>query len=318
MRTEKIVVIVLALLVVPTVLGMNIPLAEEAKDRAVAPDNSPVITDSWKLLLPYWVKTDSSILRALFGVRHDFDGYFSAWLNPTQVKFLKLLGIEVEPVQVYRVLGKPICGDGEAHPSEECGEPGLAECPEGSVCIDCKCVAEEDAVTCYPDNQYPWGILKVNGGTGGAGIDVAVLDTGVMTDHPDLARRIVDCKDFTKGPNVKSSCADGNGHGTHVSGTILADGGADGLGIFGVAPEANLMAYKVCSDAGLCWTDDIAAAIDYAAANGAEIISMSLGGDTQSSYIKDAIDRNPGVLYVAAAGNDRRDGVGSRLSRSLC
>jgi subtilisin len=64
------------------------------------------------------------------------------------------------------------------------------------------------------------------------------------------------------------------------------------------------MAYKVCGDSGICYTDDIAAAIDYAASHGAEIVSMSLGGDTQSSYIKDAIDRNPGVLYVAAAGND--------------
>jgi len=62
------------------------------------------------------------------------------------------------------------------------------------------------------------------------------------------------------------------------------------------------MAYKVC--ASLCWTDDIAKAIDFAGNNGANIISMSLGGDTQSSLIKAAIARNPHVLIVAAAGND--------------
>jgi subtilisin len=321
MEMKKIIAVVFGFLVVPAVLAMGIPVVDEAEDNAVAPAHSPVMTDNWQLELPYWIKSGNPILKAVLKVRHDFNGYFSAWLSPAQAELLRLMGIETEPVQLYyisvpdhiSVPGKPVCGDGEAHPSEECGEPGLPECPEGSVCIDCKCVAEEEeeAVACYPDNQYPWGILKVRGGAGGAGVDVAVLDTGVMTDHPDLARRVADCKDFTKGPKVKSGCADGNGHGTHVAGTILADGGPGGLGIFGVAPQARLLAYKVCSDAGLCWTDDIAAAIDYAAANGAEIISMSLGGDIQSGYIRDAIDRNPGVLYVAAAGNDRRDGVGS-------
>ncbi|GAJ04343.1 unnamed protein product, partial [marine sediment metagenome] len=68
---------------------------------------------------------------------------------------------------------------------------------------------------------------------------------------------------------------------------------------------AKLMAIKVCGPAG-CWADDIATGIEYAADNSANIISMSLGGDTQSSLIKDAIDYavNKGVLVVAAAGND--------------
>jgi subtilisin len=102
------------------------------------------------------------------------------------------------------------------------------------------------------------------------------------------------------------SCSDGNGHGTHVAGTILADGGSDGLGVYGLAPEARLLAYKVCGNSG-CWGDDIAAAIDYAgdAARGdADIVSMSLSGNGESSLIRDAIARNAHLLIVAAAGND--------------
>jgi subtilisin len=268
---------------------------------------------------PYWVLSDNQALRNVVEVRHDFGSYFSAWLTPAQVRILEVLGVETEPVEVWYITsppegaGKPVCGDGEAHPSEQCGEPGLPECPEGYTCVDCKCVSEEEVVVCYPDNQYPWGIVKVKGGSGGTGVDVAVLDTGVMVDHQDLANRIVDCKDFTKGPKPKDRCNDGHGHGTHVSGTVLAWGDWDGSGtvdpgegIVGVAPQANLMAMKVCTDEGWCWTDDIAAGIDYAATHGAEVISMSFGGDRQSKYIKEAIDRNPGVLYVAAAGNDRQ------------
>ena len=95
-----------------------------------------------------------------------------------------------------------------------------------------------------------------------------------------------------------------NRHGTHVAGTILADGGSDGLGIYGLAPDAMLLAYKVCGSSG-CWGDDIAAAIDYAGRpDYADIVSMSLSGDSQSSLIRDAIGRNPHLLVGAAAGND--------------
>lgn len=105
---------------------------------------------------------------------------------------------------------------------------------------------------------------------------------------------------------IKNGCADGNGHGTHVAGTIAANGGSDGNGIYGVAPEANLWVIKVCGNSGSCWGDDIAAGIRYAANNGANIISMSLGGDSPDSQILSAVDYavNKNVLVVAAAGND--------------
>jgi subtilisin len=109
-------------------------------------------------------------------------------------------------------------------------------------------------------------------------------------------------------------CDDKNGHGTHVSGTILANGGSDGLGIFGVSPESKLWAYKVLGNGGFGFSDDIAAAIRHAADESERlgvnvVISMSLGADSKSSLIADAVTYayNKGVLVVAAAGNSGPD-----------
>src|SRR3989344_2280955 len=168
-----------------------------------------------------------------------------------------------------------------------------------------------------PSDQTPWGMQAVyndpalTATSGGAGETVAVLDTGAKKDHFDLKNRIVQCKDFTRG-GVRNGCNDVYGHGTHIAGTIAADGGSDGLGIYGVAPEANIYAYKVCGNNGSCWSDDIANAIKTAANNGANIINMSLGSDSESSFIADAIAYavEKGVLVVAASGFDG-DEIGS-------
>ncbi|MCK5562835.1 S8 family peptidase, partial [Candidatus Bathyarchaeota archaeon] len=239
--------------------------------------------------------------RGLFGVQHEFSNGFTTEVTPGQLRMLRNIpGIELEAVPLYHITGKPTCNNNNV-----C-EPELGENPS---CSDCKNGEEEPSPeerTCEPSTQTPYGIVMVNGGSGGAGATVAVLDTGVKKDHMDIVNRVKQCKDFTKGPRIKNGCDDTHGHGTHVSGTVLADGGSDGLGIFGVAPEADLFAYKVCGNDGYCWADDIATAIRYAAERKANIISMSLSGDTESSLIRDAIDyaTNKGVLVIAAAGND--------------
>ncbi|MGB7531797.1 MAG: S8 family serine peptidase [Halobacteriota archaeon] len=252
--------------------------------------------------------TSTSIVKNTFAVQHEFEDGFTVAVSAKGLAALKKIPkIQLEAVPLYHVLGKPVCGNDIIEGGEKCGELGLPNCPSGYVCENCKCVEETAPPerACYPSVQKPWGIVKVNGGSGGAEVKVAVLDTGVYKDHLDLKANIVDCIDATK-RGIRKGCADDNGHGTHVAGTILADGGGDGKGIFGVAPEAKLMAIKVCGPGG-CWADDIAAGIRYAADNGANIISMSLGGDAQSRLIKDAIDYavvEKGVLVVAAAGND--------------
>ncbi|MGG1676811.1 S8 family peptidase [Neobacillus sp. NRS-1170] len=168
-----------------------------------------------------------------------------------------------------------------------------------------------------PSDQTPWGIEAiyndsgVKATSGGNGIIVAVLDTGVKKDHKDLVNQVLQCKDFSqmKTPLVDGSCSDGNGHGTHVSGTVLANGGSDGKGIYGVAPGAKLWSYKVLNDRGSGYSDDIAKAIETVADNASGlkvIISMSLGSSTKDSLIENAVNYayNKGVLVVAAAGND--------------
>ncbi|WP_419961254.1 S8 family peptidase [Psychrobacillus sp. BM2] len=169
----------------------------------------------------------------------------------------------------------------------------------------------------YPTQQTPWGIKAIYNDSsltttsGGAGINIAVLDTGVNINHYDLTNTVEQCKNFTTAtPIVNNSCNDANGHGTHVAGTALADGGSDGAGIYGVAPSADLWAYKVLGDDGSGYSDDIAAAIrhaaDQAASTGTKtVINMSLGSSASNSLITSAVNYayGKGVLIVAAAGN---------------
>ena len=171
-------------------------------------------------------------------------------------------------------------------------------------------------VAATPSARTPWGIKAIYNDTsitktsGGDGVKIAVLDTGTTTSHPDLAANVEQCKDFTTSTTyVNNSCSDRNGHGTHVSGTALANGGS-GSGIYGVAPESELWAYKVLGDDGSGYSDDIAAAIRHAAdqsvSTGSKvIISMSLGSSSKDSLITSAVDYayGKGVLVIAAAGN---------------
>ncbi len=171
-------------------------------------------------------------------------------------------------------------------------------------------------ITARATNQLPWGIKAIYNSnnpvpSGGQGINIAVLDTGVNINHLDLVNRVEQCKDFTGATTViNNSCSDGNGHGTHVAGSALADGGSDKGGVYGVAPGADLWAYKVLSNSGSGYSDDIAAAIrhaaDQATATGTKtIINMSLGSASNNSLISSAVTYayNKGVLVVAAAGN---------------
>ena len=181
----------------------------------------------------------------------------------------------------------------------------LLEIPDAPSIPDSPASHRSTTSSCSPTTQTPWGVTKVNGGQAGSGsgIKVAVVDTGVKKDHPDLKNNIVDCRD-AQYSSLLARCSDGNGHGTHVSGTIAANGK-----ILGVAPAAKIMAIKVCSNGGLCWSDDIARGVRYAADNGANIISISLGG---SGITQDEVNAmnyavGKGVLVVAAAGNSGPD-----------
>lgn len=139
--------------------------------------------------------------------------------------------------------------------------------------------------------------------TQGLGARVAVLDTGCDLNHPDLKNAIVASKDFTGSP---FGVTDGQGHGTHCAGIIAAR--KDGTGVVGVAPECSLLVGKVLGDDGSGRSRWIVAGIDWAIAQGAEIISMSLGSAQPDPGIRAAIDRavSKGILVICAAGNDGR------------
>ena len=145
-----------------------------------------------------------------------------------------------------------------------------------------------------------WNVSRSFTGATGSGVTIAVIDTGVDLDHPELSGRIVAGYDFVDGD---SKADDGNGHGTHVAATIA--GANDGTGITGVAYDAEIMPLRVLDNDGYGWTSDIIAAVRFAADSGADVINMSLGGGGYSQAMADAIGyaSRRGSVVVMAAGN---------------
>jgi subtilisin family serine protease len=144
----------------------------------------------------------------------------------------------------------------------------------------------------------------------GAGVTVAVLDTGIDATHPDLAARVGPTADFSGKGNV----SDGNGHGTHVASTIAGSGAASGGKYKGVAPDTTLAIGKVISDDGFGTLDAIIAGMQWAATEAhAKVVNMSLGsnaptdGTDPMSVALNELTRDTGTLFVTAAGNNGAD-----------
>jgi subtilisin family serine protease len=173
---------------------------------------------------------------------------------------------------------------------------------------------EPDRVFTIQAQTMPTGINRIDGelsstvsgnGSGSVNVDVAVLDTGIQTNHPDL--NVVGGRNCSSG----RSYADGHGHGTHVAGTIAAKD--DNNGVVGVAPGARLWAVRVLNNQGSGTTSTIICGIDWVTANAGtiEVVNMSLGGSGSDSTCtgSDSYHRaicnsvNAGVTYVVAAGN---------------
>lgn len=140
-------------------------------------------------------------------------------------------------------------------------------------------------------------------GYDGTGLTVAVLDTGIDADHPDLAGAVVAARNFTDA----DSATDRHGHGTHVASTISGSGAASGGSYVGVAPGAGLINGKVLGDSGSGQTSWVLAGMQWAAAN-ADVVNMSLGsfptdGTDPLSLALNALTGQHGTLFVVAAGN---------------
>ncbi|GIE77648.1 hypothetical protein Aph02nite_35980 [Actinoplanes philippinensis] len=163
-----------------------------------------------------------------------------------------------------------------------------------------------------PSRAQQWDLPKIRTveawqKSTGAGVTVAVIDSGVDSTHPDLAANVLSGFDATtdrEGPTT-----DRHGHGTHVAGTIAAVTG-NAVGVSGFAPNVKILPVKVLGDNGSGNMSDTAQGITWAADHGAQVINMSLGGTQQVEAVSTAIAyaRSKGVTVVAAAGNARQQG----------
>ncbi len=156
------------------------------------------------------------------------------------------------------------------------------------------------------DAELPWGIRRVNAAGAwahvtGAGVKVAVIDTGIDYKHPDLAPNY---KGGWNAVTMTSDPMDDQGHGTHVAGTVGAV--RDGVGVAGVAPRAELYGVKVLDKNGSGQYSWIVAGIQWAVENKMHVVNMSLGGRSGTAALAAAMTaaHKAGVALVCAAGND--------------
>jgi len=152
-----------------------------------------------------------------------------------------------------------------------------------------------------------WGVEDVKAPAAwsvsrGAGVKVAVVDTGVMAGHDELKGRVVGDSDVSA-----------NGHGTAVAGVIAADAD-NNRGIEGVAPDASIVSIRALASDGTQSAPEVVDALDGAGASGARVVNASFGtppygraNNADFSAVENALAKHPDTLYVAAAGNEGND-----------
>jgi len=191
-----------------------------------------------------------------------------------------------------------------------------------------------DRIVRAADDALPTGVDRVDadrawggggsadvapGANGGEGVTVAVIDSGIDQDHPDLAANI----DASLSRNFvsdggSSAWDDANGHGTHVAGTVAALD--NGSGVIGVAPKAHVAAVRVLNDRGSGTWSSVIAGVDWVTQHAGQIqvanMSLSGSGDDDAGCAGDPVHEAicnsvaAGVAYVVAAGNNGSNAAG--------
>ena len=169
-------------------------------------------------------------------------------------------------------------------------------------------------ITGYLDtDRFTWGLQATEAATScrsGQGVKVAVLDTGFDLTHPDFTGRAITAQSFVAG----ASPQDGHGHGTHCIGTACGPETPADSRRYGIGYQADIFVGKVLDDQGSGVDQGILAGINWAVANGCQVLSMSLGADVrQVSVAYETVGRRAlaaGSLIVAAAGNNARRDLG--------
>ena len=169
---------------------------------------------------------------------------------------------------------------------------------------------EEEPPPEKPAEELPWGVDQIDAELAwatstGASVKVAIIDTGIDKDHPDLVTNIEGGVNFvTKGRTVDpNKWDDDNGHGTHVAGSVAAVD--NDIGVIGVAPQAWLYGVKVLDKRGRGYLSDVILGIEWAIDNDMQVINLSLGTSSDVQSLHDAVDAAyaAGIVLVAAAGN---------------
>jgi len=160
----------------------------------------------------------------------------------------------------------------------------------------------------WPLDAQHFDAVKVWGLSRGAGVTVAVVDSGVSARHPDLTGRVLPGTDIThQAANGRIDVSD-DSHGTSVAGVIAATGGT-GHGMAGLAPAASILPVRISTDGA---SDPLALAegIVYAARHGAKVINISMTTDVADPQLRDAVGYavKHNIVVVAAAGNNGRAG----------
>jgi subtilisin family serine protease len=195
-------------------------------------------------------------------------------------------------------------------------------------------VANPHVVRVEPDRQMraldieldnAWGVTRIgagtvhDGGNRGAGVKLAIIDSGINYEHPDLDGNYAGGEDFVQGDGDPM---DVYGHGTHVAGTACAEdndnGDPDGpYGVVGVAPACALYGLRVLDDGGYGDASDLIGALEWAVDNGIQVANLSLGWDLNpGDTVKAAFDNAEAaglVIVAAACNNGNRPGKGDNV-----
>jgi thermitase len=166
------------------------------------------------------------------------------------------------------------------------------------------------AVDADIDAPEGWKAAGLGSWPASGGVRIGVIDTGIDQTHPDLSGQTVACARFQDLLQL-DECDDDNDHGTHVAGTIAAKAN-NGIGIAGVAFNADLVICKALDEFGSGSIADVASCIGWVSSQGAKVISMSLTGGASTTIqnaVANAWDNGNGAVIVAAAGNEGDDRV---------
>lgn len=158
-----------------------------------------------------------------------------------------------------------------------------------------------------PAESIPAGITRVNGGTTTSPNVAWVIDSGIDLDHPDLNVDVIRSKSFLGGKDANDP-NDGNGHGTHVAGTIAAIKG-NNIGVVGVSPGSTVISVRVLDRRGSGSYSSVIAGIDYVGSNGSigDVANMSLGGGASQALDDAVVAASTKVKFAIAAGNESDD-----------